>query len=224
MDKKFLPEHLSKDILRKYGITIPEERFISYHSESNNIHKIIERAAEEIGYPVVLKGISENIPHKTEAGLVKLRIRNKRELFISLSEILEAPLPHKLDGFLVQKYISSKRELIAGIINDNVFGYCVMFGLGGIFAEVINDVTFRIAPIQWQDGDDMIQELRSKNILSEWRGEPPVNKEELIKVLVKLSQIPFAEKIDGKEIKEIDINPLVPFEDKIYAVDALIVF
>jgi acyl-CoA synthetase (NDP forming) len=205
-----LSEYRSKELLKGLGIEIPEEYFVKTEEECL-------KAAKEIGYPVVLKGTGEGIAHKTEKGLVKVKIMDEEGLKRAYREILSTG--EKIEGMLLQKFIPGKREFIAGIVRDPQFGPVIMFGLGGIFTEVLKDVTFRIAPIEKVDAEEMISELKSAKLLDAFRGEKPVNKEKLISLLVKLSEVPFKD----ERIAEIDLNPIIPWEDEIYIVDALVV-
>lgn len=209
--KRFaLSEYKSKELLRKMGIQIPKEFIVKTEEECL-------KAAKEIGYPVVLKGTGEGIAHKTEKGLVKVKIMDENDLKRAYKEIISTG--EKIDGMLLQKFIPGKREFIAGIIRDAQFGPVIMFGLGGIFTEVLRDVSFCIAPIERVDAEEMISELRSAKLLESFRGEKVVNKEKLVSLLCSLSEVPFKD----ERILEIDLNPIIPWEEEIYIVDALVV-
>ncbi len=122
-------------------------------------------------------------------------------------------------GLIIQEMINGKRELVVGMNRDGQFGTCVMFGLGGIFTEVLNDVTFRKAPLSRKDADDMIKEIRGHRLLKSIRGFPAVDQEAIIDILITIGQIGIHE----NRIKEIDINPMIVHENQPVAVDALIV-
>ncbi len=205
-----LSEYRSKELLRNLGIEIPEELFVKTEEECL-------KGAEKLGYPVVLKGTGEGIAHKTEKGLVKVKIMNENELIRAYREIVGSG--EKIEGMLLQRFIPGKREFIAGIVRDPQFGPVIMFGLGGIFTEILKDVSFRIAPIEKVDAEEMISELRSAKLLDAFRGEKPVNKEKLISLLIRLSEAPFKD----ERIVEVDLNPIIPWENEIYIVDALVV-
>jgi len=207
-----LSEYRAKELLSKYGITIPAGIFVKDEKSAIN-------GVKKLGYPVVVKGVSQKIIHKTEAGIVKVGINNDKDLIKAMNEIKEKG-GNDIEGMLIENQISGKREFIAGIIKDPQFGFCIMFGLGGIFTEAIDDVVFRIAPIEYVDAEEMIDEIRAKKLLSPFRGEAAVNRDELCKFLCKLSRLPEYE----KGLKEVDINPLIPSDDKIYAVDAVFVY
>lgn len=207
-----LTEAEAKQVLKKYGIPVAEEQAV----------KTIEEAqitAENYGYPVVLKGLGSRLTHKTERGLVKLNLHNKEEVRLAALYIKEAA-GTDLEGFLIQPMLQGKREFVAGLFHDEQFGPTVMFGLGGIFTEAIEDVVFAVAPLEKNEAQRMIEQLEAQKLLGEFRGEKAADKEALIKTIVGLSKI-------GKEIpeiREIDINPLLVTADgKVTAVDALIV-
>ncbi|MBN1364162.1 MAG: acetate--CoA ligase family protein [Syntrophaceae bacterium] len=207
-----LTEAESKEVLKKYGIPVVEEKVVKTIEEA-------ETAAETIGYPVVLKGLGSNLTHKTEKGLVKLNLRNKEDIRSAALHIKEAA-GNDLEGFLLQPMLEGKREFVAGLFLDEQFGPTVMFGLGGIFTEAIGDVVFRLAPLNDNEAQKMIDELHAQKLLGAFRGESAPDKNALIKTLVGLSRIG----VEIPDVKEIDINPLiVTAEGKVIAVDALII-
>ena len=175
------------------------------------------RCAEEIGYPVVLKGCSAGAAHKTEMGLVKLKLGGADEVGAAYDEITGKGID--LDGVLVQEMIRGDREFVIGMSRDPQFGPCVMFGIGGIFTEVIKDVTFRVAPLTELDAEEMIEEIRMKKLLGEFRGSPPVDRGALVKALVGVGELGYG----NDDIAEIDINPVIIAEGRPVAVDALVV-
>jgi acyl-CoA synthetase (NDP forming) len=207
-----LTEAEAKDLLKQYGIPVVKEIIVQTKND-------LENAAQSIGYPVVLKGLGSRLTHKTEKGLVKLNLKNKEDLHSAASYIKDAA-GNDLEGFLIQPMLEGKREFVAGLFFDEQFGPAVMFGLGGVFTEAIGDVVFRLAPINEKEARLMIQELRAKKLLGNFRGEKAPDMDALAKVLVGLSEIAMT----IPEIKEIDINPLlVNAEGKVTAVDALVV-
>jgi acetyl-CoA synthetase (ADP-forming) len=172
-----------------------------------------------MGYPVVLKGCSPEIAHKTEEGLIVPDIRTDREA----EEAFEG-LNQKMEGLsdgmvLVQEMVSGKRELMVGLIRDQQFGPCVMFGLGGIFSEILKDVSFRLAPLTKKDAIEMMNEINGHKILEDIRGMGPVNKESLASIIMKLGRIG----LENERIQEIDINPVIIAGTEPIAVDALII-
>lgn len=210
MAKIALSEYESKKVLQKAGIEIPEEYLVK------DRESLIE-ASKKLGFPLVIKGCGRGLAHKTELGLVKVGIRDEETLLREFESIMKSG--NGVEGVLVQRFIPGKREFIAGILRDPQFGPCVMFGLGGIFTEVLKDVSFRIAPVSEVDVEEMFEELKGKALLGAFRGEPPVNRKKLVDTIVKLSNLPFQE----KNVVEVDLNPIIPYQDEIYIVDALVV-
>jgi len=192
------------------GVPITREKLARTRDEA-------VKFAGEIGYPVVLKGCSDKAAHKTEMGLVKLKLANEDEVKKAYDEITGKGV--ELDGVLVQEMIKGDREFVIGLSRDPQFGPCVMFGIGGIFTEVIKDVSFRVAPLTEMDAEEMIDEIRMKKLLDEFRGSPAVDRKELVKALVGIGDLGYR----NSEIAEIDINPLIISGSKPVVVDALVV-
>jgi len=208
---KALNEYESKRLLDAYSIPVTKE-FVA-----TSIKDAVSYA-KEIGYPVVLKGSSRTLTHKTEHKLIELGIDSDSALEKAYDALQERG-KGQLDGILVQQMVKGERELVAGLIRDPQFGPCVMFGLGGIFTEVLKDVTFRVAPLEMRDAMEMMDEIRARKILDAFRGKPAVNRDVLAKALINLGRIGL--EID--EVAEIDINPLIIHEDMPIAVDALVI-
>ena len=174
--------------------------------------------AQQLGFPVVLKGCSDTLTHKTELGMVKLKLKTKEDVANAYDEITGKGIP--LDGVLVQEWLDGdNREFVLGSIKDPQFGPCVMFGLGGVFTEALQDVSFRVAPITSIDAYEMMDELKTKKLLGAFRGSPAVDKEMLAQALVGLSELINT----YEEIAEVDINPIIINGDKPVAVDALVI-
>lgn len=176
-------------------------------------------AAERIGYPVVVKLCGADIAHKTERGLVKLGLRDAAAVQAAAAELLAAARPEDGDvALLIAEMVSGARELIAGFVRDNEFGPCVMLGIGGIFAEAVGDVAFRLAPLDAVDAADLIDDLAHQALLGAVRGEPPVDRAALARILLALAEVG-----DGDErIRSIDLNPLIVADGIPVAVDALV--
>ncbi|UCG08791.1 MAG: acetate--CoA ligase family protein [Desulfobacterales bacterium] len=208
---KSLSEYESKLLLAEYGIPITREGIVTTAEDA------VKKAAE-IGYPVVLKGSGESISHKTELNLISLNLKNEADVRQAFKELTASPRA-KVKEILVQQMIKGDRELMAGLTRDSQFGPCVMFGLGGIFTEILEDVAFRVAPLTRWDAMDMMNEIRGKKILDAFRGKPAVNREALADILLSLGQIG----LDHEQVQEIDINPLKFMDGKPVAVDALVV-
>lgn len=206
-----LSEHESKEFIRAYGIPVTRE------IEVRNLEEL-SRAVEEIGFPLVMKGSSSLVAHKSERGLVRVDIRKMEEAEVAFHEFMS--LMAGLGGaVLVQEMIHGKRELMAGLIRDPQFGPCVMFGLGGIFTEILKDVSFRVAPLEKRDALEMTSELKAHKILEQVRGLPAADLDLLVQILITVGQIG----LEHERIKEIDINPLILDGSRPVAVDALIV-
>ena len=210
-DRKILSEYESKKLLNSYGIPVTKERLVHAPSE-------LWEAVRQIGYPLVIKGCSSTLAHKTERGLVFLDIRNDEEAEAAFQNAM-ARMAESDKAVLVQELVKGRRELVAGMTRDPQFGPCVMFGLGGIFTEILKDISFRVAPIQKRDALEMAGEIKSHKILDEVRGMPAANMEKLCEILIALGEIG----LENSSVKEIDINPLVLSGADPVAVDALVV-
>jgi acetyl-CoA synthetase (ADP-forming) len=210
-DRKILSEYESKKLLNSYGIPVTKERLVHAPSE-------LWEAVRQIGYPLVIKGCSSTLAHKTERGLVFLDIRNDEEAEAAFQNAM-ARMAESDKAVLVQELVKGRRELVAGMTRDPQFGPCVMFGLGGIFTEILKDISFRVAPIQKRDALEMAGEIKSHKILDEVRGMPAANMEKLCEILIALGEIG----LENSGVKEIDINPLVLSGAAPVAVDALVV-
>lgn len=207
-----LSEYESKLVLKAYSIPVTKEAFIKGKDE-------LMDAVKEIGYPLVLKGCSSKITHKTEEGLIFTDIRNDEEVEKAFDEIFEKIKAFKDGGILVQEMVKGKRELMVGMMRDPQFGPSVMFGLGGIFTEIIKDVSFRVAPLDKKEAMDMMMEINANKILGSIRDMPAVNMDELAEIIVKVGNIA----LENKHIKEMDINPIIISDSRPIAVDALII-
>jgi acyl-CoA synthetase (NDP forming) len=205
-----LSEFDSKRLLATYGIPTTRELLVDSLAEA-------ETAAAQIGYPVVLKVCSAVVAHKTEHGLIELGITHVSDLKKAFNRL--APKAKESGGrVLVQELVAGSRELVMGLIRDPLLGPCVMFGLGGIFTEILQDVAFRVAPLSANDALDMIQEIKSCKLLQGIRGMESVDLKELSGYLVQLGRIGT----EHPAIRAIDINPLIVRQGHPVAVDALV--
>jgi acyl-CoA synthetase (NDP forming) len=209
--RKTLSEYESKVFLNSYGIPVTRE--ILVHTREECV-----KAAHAIGFPLVLKGCSPSLAHKTEKGMVRVDIRSEQETLLAFDELTSRMEGNEKD-ILVQEMIRGTRELVAGMTRDPQFGPCVMFGLGGIFTEVLKDIAFRVAPLEKQDALDMTREIKAHGILGAVRGMPAADLDLLCDILMKVGLIGMENDI----VQEIDINPLILSGDKPVAVDALVV-
>lgn len=208
---KTLSENESKQLLSGYNIPVTEEKVVKTEKEALAV-------AADIGYPVVLKGSGEELTHKTELNLIALDVRDEDDLRKAYNNLV-SNTEAKVDEVLVQQMVKGDRELVVGLTRDPQFGPCVMFGLGGIFTEILNDTAFRVAPLTRWDATDMMNDIRGKKILEAFRGKPAVDKEALADILIAVGNIGMEN--DG--IDEIDINPLKLIDGQPIAVDALVV-
>lgn len=206
-----LSEFESKQLLASYGIPVTREALVE--NEENLI-----KTADDIGYPIVIKACSPDIAHKTEKGLIRVDIRNDDEAKVAFNEIISGMNGNE-KTVLVQEMIKGKRELVAGLTRDAQFGPCVMFGLGGIFTEILKDISFRVAPLEKRDALEMMQEIKGHKILDSIRGMDAADLDILADILIALGRIG----LENEKIKEIDINPLILSGGKPVAVDALVV-
>lgn len=201
----FLLEHESYEVLKAYQFPLVKSSFARNKTEAEN-------AAQKIGFPVVLKIASPDILHKFDFGGVKLNLKNKNEVREAYQEILKnikSKKPKaKIRGVLVEEMASQGKEIILGMSRDPQFGPILMFGLGGIYVEVLEDVSFRLAPIRERTADMMIAKTKTHKILEGFRGEPPYDIKAVAECLKRLSQLVT----DFEEIKELDINPLFVYE------------
>ncbi|HEY0520319.1 MAG TPA: acetate--CoA ligase family protein, partial [Ilumatobacteraceae bacterium] len=208
-----LSEAASKALLRAHGVPFADEReVVTAHAAAD--------AADALGYPVVVKLCGDAIAHKTERGLVRLRLGDAAAVATAAADLLSSALPEDGDvSLLVAPMIRGNRELIAGVIRDPQFGFNVMVGIGGVTAEAVADVQFRPAPIEARDAADMVDSLRMQRLLGPFRGEQAVDRSKLEAVLLALSDTVAA----YPHIISIDINPLIINDDGApIAVDALV--
>lgn len=208
--RKTLSEYESRLVIESAGV------FVAAAALTRTKEEAI-REAETMGYPVVLKGCSADLSHKTEAGMVALNITDAEQVAQIFDELTGKA--KNLDGILVEKMVRGNREFVIGLTRDSSFGPCVMFGLGGVFTEALKDVTFRVAPLSKEDAMEMINEIKTKKLLGEFRGSPAVDRKALVRALVGIGDL--GARYDA--IAEIDINPLIICGDKPVAVDALVI-
>jgi acetyl-CoA synthetase (ADP-forming) len=210
--RSILTEYESKQVLAAYNLPVTREELVSSPEG-------LLKAAGHIGYPLVIKGCSAEIAHKTEKGLIRVDVRNDKEATTAFREISAAMNGASGGAVLVQQMVKGQRELVMGLTRDAQFGPCVMFGLGGIFTEILKDTAFRVAPLGKQDALDMMGEIKACKILEEIRGMAAADKDMLAEMLITIGKIG----IENDIIKEIDINPVIISGGKPVAVDALVV-
>jgi len=209
--RKTLSEYESKQVLAAYDIPITKEILVKDKDR-------LDKAVQRIGFPLVMKGCSADIAHKTEKGLIHVDIRSVREAKKAYGEIMAG-----MKGFdgavLVQEMIKGRRELVVGLTRDPQFGPCVMFGLGGIFTEILHDVSFRRAPLEIRDAQEMMRDIKGHKILDAVRGMEAADEKRLTDMLINVGRIG----LDIPEVSEIDLNPVIISGSKPVVVDALII-
>jgi acetyl-CoA synthetase (ADP-forming) len=207
-----LSEAESKQLLARHGVPLPAEALAASADEA-------VAAAARIGYPVVVKLCGAAIAHKTERGLVKLGLRDAAAVAAAARDLLAAARPEDGDvGLLVGQMVPGSRELIAGFVRDDQFGPCVMLGIGGVLAEAVRDVAFRLAPLEQLDAEELIDDLANQALLGPVRGEPAVNRTLLARILFGLAAVGYGD----ERIRSIDLNPLIVAGGVPVAVDALV--
>ena len=214
--RTLLSESESKQILQEAGINTTIIKLASSEKEAINL-------SQSIGYPVVLKIASPDITHKSDAGGVKVGLKNDAEVAKAYQEIMASVKQRfpaaRIEGVSVQNMARPGIEIIIGMTKDAQFGPVLMFGLGGVWVEVLKDVSFRIVPLTQYDANAMIKEIRGFALLKGYRNSEPADIAILEDMLLKLSD--FLEKTP--EIKEMDLNPVFAYKDGAIAVDARIV-
>jgi acyl-CoA synthetase (NDP forming) len=214
--RKALLETEAKTICEEYSIPVTRFKLANNEREAAEL-------AEELGFPVVLKIVSSDIIHKSDAGGVMVNLKNKVEVQAAYEKILENAKKYKtaakITGVLVQEMAPQSTEVIVGAIKDPQFGQTLMFGLGGIFVELLKDVTFKIAPITLEDAQEMITEVKAYPLLKGYRNTPPADIDAITNILLNTSRLVM----DNPEIKELDLNPIMVYEKGAKTVDARII-
>jgi 4-hydroxybutyryl-CoA synthetase (ADP-forming) len=201
-----LLEEEGQQILRTYGFPLPKSTLAKTESDA-------VKAAKEIGYPVVIKIASAQIIHKSDAGGVKVGLSNDKEVENGFKEIIENAKKYDknavIKGVLVVEMVKGGKEMIIGSKLEPGFGPVIMLGMGGIYVEVLKDVTFRLAPVTQRESDDMISSIKTQKLLKGVRGEKPSDIKKLSDCIQRLSQLVT----DFNEIKELDMNPVLVMEE-----------
>jgi acetyl-CoA synthetase (ADP-forming) len=215
-NRKFLLETEAKTVCSHYGIPVTKFMLAKKAAEAANF-------AEKIGYPVVMKVVSPDVIHKFDVGGVLLNLKTAEEVESAFKKIVENVKKHKPDarivGVTVQEMAPASTEVIVGAIKDPQFGQTLMFGLGGIFVEILKDVTFRIAPVTEDEAREMITEVKAYPLLQGYRGQPAADVSAIIKILLATSKLVMSH----SEIKELDLNPIMVYQKGAKTVDARII-
>jgi acyl-CoA synthetase (NDP forming) len=214
--RKALLETEAKAICTEYAIPVTTFKLAKNEGEAAEF-------AGQIGFPVVLKIVSPDIIHKSDAGGVMVNLKSVVEVRNAYGKILENAKKYnsaaKIVGVLVQEMAPQSTEVIVGAIKDPQFGQTLMFGLGGIFVELLNDVTFRVAPITREDAHEMVIKVKAYPLLKGYRNTPPADIDAIISGLLNTSKLVM----DYPEIKELDLNPIMTYEKGAKTVDARII-
>jgi len=207
-----LTEFESKELLEEIGIVVPDQSLTSSKEETLS-------AAEKIGFPVVLKLMAEDVIHKSDTGAVKLNLKTKEEVEEAYDALMKIPAQAEKKISVQNMADEPITELIIGMTTDPQFGPALMFGIGGILVELLEDVSFRIAPITEYDANEMIKEIKGFPILDGYRGKPKADLDAIVKTLLKISDLV----IKHEEINEMDLNPVFIYEQGLICVDARII-
>ena len=212
-EQRSLLETEAKELLKEYGIPVPDFKLIKSEDEITGL-------AQEINFPIVMKIVSPDIIHKTEAGGVKIGIKDEKEAKSAYQEIIFKAKKYdkkvKIFGVIVYPIVPQGTEIIIGMMKDSHFGPVIMFGLGGIFVEILKDISFRIIPLEERDAREMITEIKGYEILKGVRGKPPQDIQAIKEVLMRVSKLTT----ENPEINEIDLNPVFVFEKGLQVIDA----
>lgn len=204
--RRELMEFESKRVLAAWGVPVNRTELARDLSEAVKV-------AREVRYPIVLKIASPDIIHKSEAKGVKVGLSSELELRQSFDELIDNARAYKRDarilGLTIQEYLPPAREVIVGALQDPSFGATVMFGLGGVWVEVLEDISFRLAPLSAEDAREMIQEIKGYPVLAGIRGTPPADVGALVDIIQKVGQLAH----EFSEITEMDLNPIFAFDD-----------
>jgi len=214
--RSFLLENEAKAIISTYKIPVTEFAVAKTEEEA-------DKAAERIGFPVVLKILSPDVIHKSDVGGVLVGLKTPEEVRSGYQEILASVKKHKPDariiGVIVQEFAPAGVEVIVGSMKDPQFGPALMFGLGGIFVEILKDVSFRVAPITEYDAKEMITEIKGYPLLTGARGKEPCDIDALVSILLQVSKLVM----EHPEINQLDLNPIFSYPKGAKCVDARII-
>lgn len=208
-----LTEFESKKILKQAGISVVETKLAKTQKEAVSL-------SQKMGFPVALKITSPDVIHKSDLGGVKLSLNNVTEVKKAYDEILKKVKKQYPDalvhGVSVQKMARPGTEVIVGTSKDPQFGSVIMFGLGGVFVELLKDVSFRVIPVERKDAEEMISEIKGYPILKGYRGKDPADISALVEIILKISKLIE----ENPQIKELELNPIFAYRDRAVAVDA----
>ncbi|MFW9923069.1 MAG: acetate--CoA ligase family protein [Candidatus Thorarchaeota archaeon] len=211
--RSFLLEYEALKVFEKVGVTFPPNMLAKKSDEA-------VKFANKVGYPVVIKAMSPKILHKSDYKAVVIGIKSKEELKEQFEDMMKRLGSYDLKGILIEKQVKKGTELLIGMNIDPTFGPVVAFGIGGILVEAIHDVSFRMCPTTKDRALRLINELKTQKMLNGFRGLPPVDREAVAEMIVKVSELAIKH---NEYIKEIDLNPVIANEDGVFGVDARII-
>ena len=212
-NRNALLEHEAKEVLRDSGIVTPSSRLVKTEQEAVQV-------ADSLGYPVVMKLMSPDVLHKTDAKAVFIDVKSSSDVKRIFQDMKKRFERVKIYGILIEKMVNKGIELIIGTNTDDDFGPVILFGVGGILVEAIRDVVFRMCPTTKEQAYEAINEIKAKVILEGFRGLPIVDKEKLADLMVKISKLAWEYR---DYILEMDINPIIANEEGLFPVDARII-
>ncbi len=214
--RSILTEFESKRVLKQAGISVVETKLAESQKEAVLL-------SQKMGFPVALKIISPDVIHKTDSGGVKLSLKNATEVKKAYDEIFKKVKKHYpraiIHGVSVQKMARPGTEIIVGTSKDPQFGPVIMFGLGGIFVELLKDVSFRVIPVDKRDAQEMIEEIKGYPLLQGFRGTEPASIPAIVEIILKISRLVE----ESPQIKELELNPVFAYRDKAVAVDGRVI-
>ena len=210
-----LDEASGKALLSHYGVAVPRNRLVRGPDE-------VDAAVSDLRFPVVVKVVSAEILHKSDAGGVRVGLKTATEVREAIRDMSVLPTiaAERVDGWLVDEMAPAGQEVVVGGLRDPHFGPLIMVGLGGIFVEVLSDVAFRICPVTRLDAEEMLDELKGAAVLKGARGREAASREAIVDVLLKLGGEGGLLMRHGDAIREADINPLIVSATAAVAVDA----
>ena len=212
-EKRHLLEPEVLSLLEDYGIQVP--RHVVIHNENEAL-----KAAQSLGWPVVMKIVSPDIIHKTELGGVVLDIQDEKQMSSALAQLSSlGEKGNRIEGFIIYPFQKYDVELSVGMVRDSQFGPVITFGLGGIWIEVFRDISYGIAPLSFEEAEDMLDSIRAHSILKGFRNRKAVDRKALCELLVSLSQMAMKE----NAIQEMDLNPVFPLEKGYFIADGRII-
>jgi len=214
--RKNLLESEAYEVLSSYNISISPFKIVNSFEEA-------ESAANNIGYPLVLKIVSHDIIHKSDVGGVKININNLdqlKEAFNTLLSDVKGKIPNaRIVGVLVEKMAPESVEVVVGMLRDPTFGPTVMFGLGGVLVEIMKDVIFRITPVSKEEAIDMVKRVKGYPLISGFRGSKPLDIDAIADLISNVSRIAM----ENPSIDQMDLNPVIVYEKGLAVVDARII-